>query len=91
VEKKIALSTNGAGSTAYRSTHIDPFLFPYTKFKVNQGSPHKTRYTETNRRKGGEEPWTHGHRGKIPEQNTSGLCSKINNRQMGPHKISKLI
>jgi hypothetical protein len=31
------------------------------------------------------------HRGKIPEQNTNGLCSQINNRQIGPHKIAKLL
>jgi hypothetical protein len=39
----------------------------------------------------GEEPQTQGHRGKIPEQNTNGLCSKIKNQQMGPHKIAKLL
>jgi hypothetical protein len=27
---------------------------------------------------------------KIPEQNTNGLCSNINNQQMGPYKIAKL-
>jgi hypothetical protein len=26
---------------------------------------------------------------KFPEQNINGLCSKINNRQMEPHKIAK--
>jgi hypothetical protein len=36
---------------------------------VDQGPPHKIRYTETNRREGEEEPWTHGHRGKIPKMN----------------------
>jgi hypothetical protein len=33
----------------------------------------------------GEEPRTLGSRGTFPEQNTNGLCSKINNRQMGLH------
>jgi hypothetical protein len=28
---------------------------------------------------------------KIPEQNSSGLSYKIKNRQMGPHKITKLL
>jgi hypothetical protein len=28
---------------------------------------------------------------KIPEQNTNGFSSKINNRQMEPHKIAKLL
>jgi hypothetical protein len=32
-----------------------------------------------------------GNRGKFPEQNNNGLCSKIKNRQMGPHKITKLL
>ena len=69
--------------------HIDPFLSPC--IKVDQGLPHKTKYTEYNRRKVEEEPQTQGHRKKFPEQNTKGLCSKIKNRQMGPHKIVKLL
>jgi hypothetical protein len=32
---------------------------------VNQGPPHKTRYTETNRRESGEEPPALGHREKF--------------------------
>jgi hypothetical protein len=36
--------------------------------QVDQGPPHKTRYTETDRRKSGEEPGAHGHRGNFPEQ-----------------------
>ena len=28
--------------------------------------------------------------GKLSEQNTNGLCFKINNQQMGPHKIENL-
>jgi hypothetical protein len=27
----------------------------------------------------------------FPEQNTSGLCSKMKNQQMRPHKIAKLL
>jgi hypothetical protein len=32
---------------------------------VDQGPPHKTRYTESNRKENGEEPRTHWHRGKF--------------------------
>jgi hypothetical protein len=35
---------------------------------VDQGPPHKTSYTGTNRKESGEEPRGHGHRGKFPEQ-----------------------
>ena len=28
---------------------------------------------------------------KNPEQNTSGLCCKTKNQQMGPHKVTKLL
>jgi hypothetical protein len=56
-----------------------------------QGPPYKTKYTETNIQESGEEPRTHGHRGKVPEQNVNGLCSKIKNRQRRPHKIAKLL
>jgi hypothetical protein len=49
------------------------------------------RNTETKRKESGEKSRTHGHRGKVPEQNSNGLCSKIKNRQMGPHKIAKLL
>jgi len=58
---------------------------------VDQEPPHKIRYTQTNRRKSGEEPQTHGNRGKFPEQNTNGLCSMIKNQQMGPHKTARLL
>ena len=58
------------------------------QFQVDQGTPHKTRYTETYRRESGEKPQIQGHRGKIPKQNTNSLCSKIKMQQMGPHKIS---
>jgi hypothetical protein len=58
---------------------------------VDQGTPHKTRHTETYRGESGEELQRYGHRGKIPEQNTNGFCCKIKNRQMGPHKIAKLL
>ena len=44
---------------------------------MHQGPTHKSRYTECTRRESGEEPGTHRNRGKFPEQNTNGLCSKI--------------
>jgi hypothetical protein len=50
---------------------------------VDQGPPHKTRYTETYRGESEEEPRKYRHRGEIPEQKTSGsvvyvLRSRIN-------------
>jgi hypothetical protein len=59
--------------------------------QVDQGPPHKARYTETYRKETGKMFGTHGHRGNFPEQNTNGLCSKIKNQQMGPHKIAKIL
>jgi hypothetical protein len=44
---------------------------------MNKDPPHKTRYTETNRKESGEELQAHGHRGKFPEQNTNSLCSQL--------------
>jgi hypothetical protein len=38
-----------------------------------------------------KEPQTHWKRGNFPAQNTNGLCPKIKNLQMGPHKIEKLL
>jgi hypothetical protein len=58
---------------------------------VDQRPPHKTRDTETYRGESGGKPRRYGHRGKIPEQNSNGFCYKIENRQMGPHKIAKIL
>ena len=58
---------------------------------MDQQPPHKTRYTESNRRECGGKSQTHGHRGKVPEQSTNDLCSKIKNQQMGPHNIANLM
>jgi hypothetical protein len=33
----------------------------------------------------------HMDTGKYPEENTNGLCCKIRNWQVGPHKIAKLL
>jgi hypothetical protein len=35
--------------------------------------------TETYRGESGEEPRRYGHREKVPEQNSNGLCCKIKN------------
>ena len=81
--KKTAFSTNGAGTTG--SQHVKNanqsilILLCKAEVQMYQGPPRKTRYTETSRREIGEEPQTHRHRGKYPEQNTNGLCSKIKN------------
>ena len=69
--KKTAFSTNGAGSAG--SQHVEEcnlihsYLPVQSSSQVDQGPPHKTRYTESNRRESGEEPGAHGHRGNFPE------------------------
>ena len=47
------------------------------KVYMDQGPPHKTLYTVTNRRKSGEKPGTYGNKGKFPEHIPNGLSSKI--------------
>jgi hypothetical protein len=81
--KKTPFSTNGVGLTGGQHVEecksIHPYLLAQTQVQVDQGLPHKTRDTETYRRESEEKPQTYGHRGTFPEQNTNGLCSKINN------------
>jgi hypothetical protein len=72
-----------------RRIRIDPFLSP--KVLVDQGTPHKTRDTKTYRGESGGKPRRYEHRGIIPEQNTNGLCCKIQYQQMGPPKVAKLL
>ena len=76
-----AFSTNGAGSTGSQHTEecklIHSYLPVQNSIQVDQGPPHKTKYTESNRRKSGEDPGTHRHRGNFPEQNINSLYSKI--------------
>jgi hypothetical protein len=92
-EKSQHFLTNGVGSTSgqLKNANRPILIFLYiAQVQVDQGPPYKTRYTETNRRESGEEPRIFWHRGKkIPEQNTNGLCCKIKNQQMEPHKIAK--
>jgi hypothetical protein len=65
---------------------IHPFLSPCAKLKSKRIKDlHIKAGTECNRRESGENSGTHGHRGSVSEQNNNGLCSKINNLQMGPH------
>jgi hypothetical protein len=52
---------------------------------VDQGTPQKTRDTETYRKESREEPGRYEHRGKILEQDIH-ACEK---QQMGPHRIVK--
>ena len=43
---------------------------------MDQGTPHKTRDSENYRGESEEKPQRYGHRGKIPKQNSNGLCCK---------------
>jgi hypothetical protein len=77
-----------------RRMGIDPSILislDKAQVKVDQGTSHKTRDSETYRGESRKKLRRYGQRGKIPEQNSNGLCSKIKNRQMGPHKIAKLL
>ena len=84
MEKKTTFSTNGTSSTGSQHVEECKLIHSYhlvqgTQVQVDQGPPHKARYTETNRRESGEEPQTHRNKGNFPDQNTNGLCSKIKN------------
>ena len=72
---------------------IDPFLSSCTKLeskwiKELHIKPETLKFIEKKVEKSLED---NGHRGKILDQNNNGLCCKIKNRQMGPHKIAKLM
>jgi len=73
----------------FKLIHI--FSLYKAQVQVDKGPPHKTSYTESNRRENGKEPWTHWRRGNFPEPNTNGSGSKIYNQQMGTHKTEKLL
>jgi hypothetical protein len=95
VGKKTAFSTNGAGTTG--GYHVEECQLIHSYFLVKSASlngsrnSNKTRDNETYRGESGEKPRRYGHRGKIPEQNSNGLCYKIENQQMGPHQTAKLL
>jgi hypothetical protein len=62
------LDTSRISSTPLLQSTFNSWLRKCCFFQVDQGAPHKTRYTESNRRESGEKPRTHGHRGNFPEQ-----------------------
>jgi hypothetical protein len=69
---------------------IDPFLSPCTKLKSKwikdlHLKPDTLKLIEEKVEKSLE------HRGQFSELKTNGLCSKINNQHMVPHKIAKLL
>ena len=69
--KKTAFSINGAGSTG--SYHIEEwelihsYLLVQDQVELDQGTPHKTRDTDTYRGESWGNPQRYGHSGKIPE------------------------
>jgi len=67
--------------TACRRMQIYPFLSTCTKLHIK---PDTLKLIEENVGKNIRHMGTQ-------QQNTNGLCSKINNLQMGPHKIAKLL
>jgi hypothetical protein len=60
---------------------IDPFLSPCKMLKTKGIKDLHIKPDTLNliEEKVGRKSQTHGHRGKFPEQNTIGLCSKIMN------------
>jgi hypothetical protein len=75
-----------------RRMQVNLFLCPCTKLKSKWIKDlHIKLDTKFYRGENGKKPRRYGHRGKIPKQNINGLCCKIKNQQMGPHKIAKLL
>jgi hypothetical protein len=73
-------------------SRIDPFLSPCTKLKSKwikdlHIKPEALKFIEEIVGETLEDMGT----GKIPKQNSNGLCCKIKKQQMGPHKIAKLL
>jgi hypothetical protein len=63
-----------------RRMRIDPFLSPCTKLKSKWIKDlHIKSDTGIYRGESSEKPRRYGHRGKIPNQNSNGLCCKIKN------------
>jgi hypothetical protein len=87
------VSGDSAGKVPGCSSQIDPFLSPCTKLKFNWIKELDTKretlkLIEEKVRKSLEDM---GHGVKNPEENNNGLCCKIKNQQMGPHKVAKLL
>jgi hypothetical protein len=82
--KKTAFPTNDADSSGDQHVEECKLIHSYLPVKahvqVDQRSPHKTRYTKSNRRESGETSQTYGTGKKVPEQNTNSSCSKIKNQ-----------
>ena len=84
MEKKIAFSTNGAGSTGSHCVEeyisIDPFLSPCIKFKSKWIKYLCIKPDKTNRRENGERSQTHGNRRKFLNRTlmASDIKSRIN-------------
>jgi hypothetical protein len=74
-----------------RRMQIYPFLFPCTKLKSKRIKDHHLK-PETLKLIEEEVGKSLKHRaGWGSEQTTNGLCCKVKNQQMGPHKIAKLL
>jgi hypothetical protein len=76
-----------------RRIQIDQFLSPCLKLqskwiKELHIKPETLKLIEE---KVGKSLEDMGTGGKIPEQNSNGLCCKIKNQQMGPYKIAKCL
>jgi hypothetical protein len=72
---------------------IEPFLSPCTKLKSNRIKylHIKPKTLKLIEEEVGESLEDMGTGGNFSEQNSSGLCFKIKNRQMGPYKIANLL
>ena len=72
---------------------IDPFLSPCTKVKSKwiKELHIKPETLKLIQEKVGKSLDDMGTRALSPEQNSYGLCSKIDNQQMGPHKTEKVL
>jgi hypothetical protein len=71
----------------------DPFLSPCTKLKSKwiKELHIKLETLKLIEEKVGKTLENMGTGEKNPKQNSNGLCCKIKNQQMGPHKIAKLL
>jgi hypothetical protein len=81
--KMIAFVTNSIGSTEGQHVEKCKLTILISLYKaqvpVDQRPPHKTIYTESNRKGSEKDPGTHEHRGNFPEQNSNGFFSNIMN------------